>query len=598
MRRCSFVQFFVLVALLSGCAAPPAPQPTPAPTATPQTRPTVAAVAPSVTSAPRPTGAATVVPELPSPTPEPRDPIFDPRRISYAHNFALDEIQAYLDERGSVLATVRFQVGDRSMSFAHVLTGISSLYSINPALLLALLELHGGLVTNGQPSADALGFAMGYRADNGNRRGLNSQVRWAARELRYAVRDYDAAVRAIAPLPPLRFADGSSQEVSSEMAFSRYVLGRILAPTTSPGNLGPRMDQLVSTYTRLFHDPRDPPGDWPAPAEPFLTSPMDQPARITSFFDHNTPFLRVNGSIDTFWGRSETDVAFAYDGHTGWDYAMAPPERVIAAAPGKVIFAGNSDDGCATPARAVIIDHGNGYRSLYWHLYRISVEPGQQIERGAEVGIAGESGCAIGAHLHLQIQYLGRDVDPYGWCSPNPDPWATSPAGQISVWLWSDMPSPCGSPPPGTIVVDDGGPGFLSSGDWAPNEVGYGGGSRSAGGNFAGSSARPWLAALPVAPAVAIWQPELPAAGEYRVIAYIPYALNGFDESEEMRYLIRHEDGETLVTIDAEALRNWWADLGTYRFDPAHSPLVSLSTLAGDNRRGIWVDAVAFVALP
>jgi murein DD-endopeptidase MepM/ murein hydrolase activator NlpD len=527
----------------------------------------------------------------PTATPELRAQLFDPRRISYEYRFTGPEIQAFLEARSSALAPAHFQVGGRSQSFTDVLVGLSSLYSINPKLLLALMELHSGAISAG--GAADLAWAMGYQGDNGGRRGLYSQLRWGARELRYAVRDY-ALHSPADPPPPLVFAGGARQEVSADISFSRYVLARVLAPTTSPGGLGSRLDGLVSAYTRLFGDPRDPPTGWPAPAVPFLTRPMANLAPITSFFDHDAPFLRQNGSLETYWGRQETDASFAYDGHTGWDYAMGPPDKVFAAAKGTVIFAGNSDDGCATPAHAVIIDHGNGYRTLYWHLYQVSVEAGQQVASGDQVGIAGESGCANGSHLHFQVQYLGRDVDPYGWCGAAPDPWAQSPAGQVSVWLWADMPSPCGPPPPGVAVVDDGGPGFSSSGDWQQSDVGYGGGSRYAASSFPGSVAQPWRAASLEPPSLAVWRPQLPAAGRYRVLAYIPYALNGLDESRELRYLIRHSGGESAATVNSEDARNWWADLGTYDFT-LDNALVLGGTLAGDQRRGVWIDAVAFV---
>ena len=48
------------------------------------------------------------------------------------------------------------------------------------------------------------------------------------------------------------------------------------------------------------------------------------------------------------------------------------------------------------------------------------------------------------------FQYLGRNIDPYGWCSGEPDPWALHPAGAPSAWLWVDRPSPCGPSPPGS----------------------------------------------------------------------------------------------------------------------------------------------------
>lgn len=577
-----------LLVILVACAAPPAPpQLTPGSPVVARPSATLPAARSSVAVAPT----LSPIPPTAEPTAEPRDPLFDSRRLSYEHNFNGPQIQAFLEARGSVLAGIRFQVGGRSQSFTDVLVSLSSLYSLNPKLLLALVEQHGRLLSTSSPTADQLAWAVGYHGDGGGRQGLYSQLRWAARELRYAIRDYAGRANG---LPAIKYADGSSQDPNPDIAMSRYVLARVLAPTTVPGGLGSRLEGLLNTYTRLFDDPRLPPHDWPAPAEPFLTRPTEHIFPVTSFFDHDAPFLRENGSLFTYLGRQETDIAFAYDGHTGWDYGLGPPDAVLAAAPGEVIFAGNSDDGCATPAHAVIIDHGNGYRTLYWHLYQINVEATQRVAAGEQIGIAGESGCAVGAHLHFQVQYLGRDVDPYGWCGAASDPWAASPAGQVSVWLWADMPSPCGAPGPGVIVVDDTGPGFSQKGVWQHLDQGYGGGSLFAPTSFAGSAEAPWRTASIDTPAIAAWRPELPAPGRYRVLAYMPYALNGLDESHELRYLIYHRGGVSEALVDAEEARNWWADLGEFDLVPGEA-MVLTSTLAGDDRMGVWVDAVAFV---
>lgn len=147
--------------------------------------------------------------------PSPSDPLFDPRRLSYAHNFNHPEIQAFLEARGSPLASARFQVGDQSHSFSEVLVGLSSLYSLNPRLLLALLDLQSGLVSSRSATPEQLAWAMGYRGDQGGRRGLYNQLRWAARELRWAIRDY--TIHGPGALPPLTFADGSRQEVAADL---------------------------------------------------------------------------------------------------------------------------------------------------------------------------------------------------------------------------------------------------------------------------------------------------------------------------------------------------------------------------------------------
>jgi murein DD-endopeptidase MepM/ murein hydrolase activator NlpD len=321
--------------------------------------------------------------------------------------------------------------------------------------------------------------------------------------------------------------------------------------------------------------------------------PTERHFRVTSFFDHNTPFLARNGSVTAFWGI--TEAALSYDGHTGWDYAMMPPDAVLAAADGTVVFSGNSDDGCATPARGVIIDHGNGYRTLYWHLHERHVATGEQVTTGQQIGVAGATGCAFGPHLHFQVQYLGRDVDPYGWCGEGQGPWAANPAGQESVWLWSDMIPPCGPPPPDVIVVDQHLPGFAASGNWEQLPYGYGGSALYAGTISMKTTRPPWEPRpLIGTPAVATWSPTLPHAGRYRVLAYIPHIVNGLDDSREARYRVHHYDGEDDVALNIETYANSWADLGTYYFGPQSTPLVSLSVLAGDGGRGVWVDAMVW----
>jgi murein DD-endopeptidase MepM/ murein hydrolase activator NlpD len=54
-------------------------------------------------------------------------------------------------------------------------------------------------------------------------------------------------------------------------------------------------------------------------------------------------------------------------------------------------------------AIAVVIDDGNGYRSLYMHLKSATVEPGQRVQRGDQIGVEGETGAATGCHVHYSL---------------------------------------------------------------------------------------------------------------------------------------------------------------------------------------------------
>ncbi|HWQ14182.1 MAG TPA: peptidoglycan DD-metalloendopeptidase family protein [Roseiflexaceae bacterium] len=588
----SLLPVIVLAATALGACQPanPAPRPTPAravsvPSAAPARRTTL----PTRIAAPTPTR-STQHAARSTLAPAPAAAFFDDRRLSYEPGFYAREIQAFLDERPGRLKSMAFRVGDRTHTFAEALAGQAAYYSVNPKVILALLELHGGLISNPTPSPEQVGWAAGYRGEGGIRRGVQAQVRWAIKQILYARRDYPAAA-------PLSYADGAELPPPAGMTLSEYAIARVLAPTALPGQVLPLMERFLEVYTRLFEDPRPPPPDWPAPAAPFLSRPTEKVVPVTSFFDHGGPFLTRDDAagVITYWGHTETDRAFAYNGHDGWDYAAAPPDRAIAAADGEVVFAGNADDGCAT--RAVVIDHGNGYRTLYWHLHTVGVEIGERVARGQRIGMIGNSGCSTGPHLHFGVQYLGRNTDPYGWCGAGQDPWGAHPAGAPSVWLWADRPSPCGPPPPGAALVDTTSPGFVRDGEgWQEVASGYGGRALFIPSVPGAEGRDPWELRPLTPPAVAVWRPALQAPGRYRVLAYIPYALSGLEDPRHMHYRVRHAGGEAEVVVDAQLHANDWADLGVYDFAPGDTAVV-LSSAAEGRRLSVWVDAIIWLPI-
>jgi murein DD-endopeptidase MepM/ murein hydrolase activator NlpD len=61
---------------------------------------------------------------------------------------------------------------------------------------------------------------------------------------------------------------------------------------------------------------------------------------------------------------------------------------------------------------AVIIDHGQGVLTGYWHLSEIFVQPGQVVAPGDLLGLVGNTGLSTGAHLHWEMHIYGMAVDP------------------------------------------------------------------------------------------------------------------------------------------------------------------------------------------
>ncbi len=565
----------------------------------PPTAPAPAGAGPPPTLIPAPTPVAgtprpaSPTPTRPLPTATPLPPANLPHtliaddRFTYAPDFYTAEVQAFLEEQGSVLARSTIPLGDGEDSFAHALVGQCIRYSLNPKVLLALLEVQSGLVrgreggAEGREVASRLDYAFGYR--QAEWRGLGRQLEWAAYTLAVSFR------REGLVFP--RLTDGKRATVPSEANAATRALLRLLAYTADSRRFARLRSSdegsFVVTYRELFgEDPRMPLESPPPPAqEPFLWPPYGGSPVALSYFDHEYPTFEESGTILTYSGERGHG---SYDGHDGWDYALPAGSPVLAAAAGRVVFAGFLDTGCATPAGLVVLDHGQGYRTLYWHLEGIEVAEGQEVRRGARLGTTGSTGCSSGPHLHLGVEFLGRDVDPYGWCgSPTTpeDPWAVHPAGAPSRWLWANRPSPCPMPA-GAIVVDEEGAGFEKSPAlWHEAPVGYGGHAF-------------WtLSTVEAARSIhrGVWRPNLPEAGRYFLYAHIPWYDTGHPDTARARYHIRHANGETTLTVSQADSAGLWLLLGEYYFAQGTRGYVYLDEATGEEGKTVWFDALVWV---
>jgi LysM repeat protein len=96
--------------------------------------------------------------------------------------------------------------------------------------------------------------------------------------------------------------------------------------------------------------------------------------------------------------------------HLGIDIAAAEGTPVYAADSGTVIYAGWNDTGYGN---MVMIDHNNGYSTLYGHLSAISVTCGSNVLQGNPIGLAGSTGRSTGAHVHFEVRLNGAFVNPW-----------------------------------------------------------------------------------------------------------------------------------------------------------------------------------------
>lgn len=99
----------------------------------------------------------------------------------------------------------------------------------------------------------------------------------------------------------------------------------------------------------------------------------------------------------------------SYDrSHTGVDLAVPVGTPVVAPAPGTVAHAGPLEQW----GYAVLVDHGDGWSTLFAHLDRTAVRRGARVEAGALLAWSGTSGISTGPHVHMELRHRGRPVDP------------------------------------------------------------------------------------------------------------------------------------------------------------------------------------------
>ncbi len=106
--------------------------------------------------------------------------------------------------------------------------------------------------------------------------------------------------------------------------------------------------------------------------------------------------------------------------HTGLDIASNQGTSVYAADGGKVTMAGwNGGYG-----NCIMIDHGNGYVTLYGHLNGFAISQGDTVSQGQTIGYVGSTGTSTGSHLHFEVLLNGSRIDPeqfFGGLTFSPD---------------------------------------------------------------------------------------------------------------------------------------------------------------------------------
>ena len=146
--------------------------------------------------------------------------------------------------------------------------------------------------------------------------------------------------------------------------------------------------------------------------------------KIASLAARTKPELLWRGAVFHPFGSTAVEAAFAdhrtylYKGkevdqqvHLGFDLASFTGTPIVSANRGTVLLA----EELGIYGNCVVIDHGLGVQSLYAHLSTIEVKPGDNVEKEQRIGRSGQTGMALGDHLHFTMLVNGRMVNPVEW---------------------------------------------------------------------------------------------------------------------------------------------------------------------------------------
>lgn len=192
---------------------------------------------------------------------------------------------------------------------------------------------------------------------------------------------------------------------------------RILIESESAGGRTAAASVELQVVTRKFAlqrlrvDPRflePPPGELPRierEREAFVRAfASSRPGRLWA-----APFRRpVAGKLRENFGARRVYNGKTHSRHAGRDVAAPQGAPVTASAAGCVVLAGDF----YFSGGSVVLNHGDGLFTMYFHLSRLDVKEGDAVETGQRIGAVGATGRATGPHLHWAARLSGARIDP------------------------------------------------------------------------------------------------------------------------------------------------------------------------------------------
>ncbi|MBR7142107.1 MAG: M23 family metallopeptidase [Clostridia bacterium] len=145
---------------------------------------------------------------------------------------------------------------------------------------------------------------------------------------------------------------------------------------------------------------------------PFEVSPFE-PSMLVSFEETEKPVYGAlawpaKGPVSSPFGYRIHPLTKKRSFHTGIDIAASGGSDIVSAAAGQVYETGYND----VYGNYMIIKHGDSFYTFYGHCRKLIKEEGERVGKGETVALVGTTGWSTGNHLHFEVRYQGKQIDP------------------------------------------------------------------------------------------------------------------------------------------------------------------------------------------
>jgi len=306
------------------------------------------------------------------------------------------DVKAYVSQAGGYLSHYTEWLGSSQWtSGAEIVRRIATENSINPRLLLALVEYQSGWVLGVPTNAKQEDYPLG-KVDL-SQKGLYSQLAWAVNQLSIGYYGWREGW-----VTDIQFSDGISARLAPDLNSGTVAIQYYFAQLDdTPGWLG-AIDPntgIASTYNKMFGNP------WirAMEVEPLYPPNLSQPEMILPFLIGQ--IWSYTGGPHGAWERDGARAAIDFAPGSTESGCVESNAWVVASAPGLIVRVGNG---------AVVEDldgDGNeqtGWDILYMHVNDMRVKEGDWVETSDYLGHPScEGGIATGTHVHIARKYNG-----------------------------------------------------------------------------------------------------------------------------------------------------------------------------------------------